>query len=412
MYARFFMLTFTLFVILAGNSQAFDFQNQFYGVKSSAMGHTYTGMDNNVEVVWLNPAFMSSFSSKGIIETGAHARRETGVFNYREPSLYQASTDNPVNISPYLYAVYKINERFALGLAFNNAFSEQIRWQEENWAGRFILREYFVNSQLIQPALSVKIIDGLHLGVGVFYVSANAGLQRSLPLRDANREANMRINGRAAAVGFNAGLAYSFSENVNVSLNYKSALSFTFEDNRPEITAPNSLMNFFPQPNKAEFTADMPAMLDLSGGIKINERLTAAWSTVFMIFDNSSTPRVDFQHQTDHLQNFSISRYRKNNLVAGIGASYKTSNYLILRGGSYYETRSADENFFAPVSAGLDRIAISAGASFLPVSGLYLDVSLVYIAGLTSDALYLPANFGGTYRSSVFVPGFSVGYGF
>lgn len=391
---------------------AFDFQNNIQGAKSNAMGLAYTGMDNNAEVVWLNPALMSSFTTKGILETGIHARSETAVFRYKEPSLYQASTDNPITIAPYLYSMYSINTRFSLGLAINKAFSEQTKWQEENWAGRFILRQYSINSQIIQPALSARITDGLYLGVGVFFVNSQLDMQRALPVRDHNREGNLALKGTGSAVGVNTGLFYRYSDQLNFRINYKSSINISFQDNNPDVIAPVSLSHFFPQDNASQITIQLPAILDISGGVEFTDRMKAAWYTNILFFNDSKTIRARFSQQSNYLNDFSISRNRNSSIVAGLGFSYQANNYLIFRGGSYYEGRNTNKDFFAPVAAGLQKLGLTGGVSFIPISGLYLDLSLIYLNGLQKNNQYLPASFGGTYRSSALIPGFSLGYSF
>jgi long-chain fatty acid transport protein len=90
---------------------------------------------------------------------------------------------------------------------------------------------------------------------------------------------------------------------------------------------------------------------------------------------------------------------------------------ITLRGGYYFDESPVQEGFFAPETPRNDSHGFTGGLSFNVNSKLSIDASFLYLKFEEVEASYdgyqengQAVPFGGTYKSSAFVPGLGVSY--
>ena len=74
----------------------------------------------------------------------------------------------------------------------------------------------------------------------------------------------------------------------------------------------------------------------------------------------------------------------KNSMTYRIGASYKTTDRLVLRAGVYYDQSPIRKKLYNPETPGMDKLGLSAGLTFEPYKGLQFDVAFFTFKGLAS----------------------------
>jgi long-chain fatty acid transport protein len=114
--------------------------------------------------------------------------------------------------------------------------------------------------------------------------------------------------------------------------------------------------------------------------------------------------------ETKLLRNYKDARtYR-------FGVQYQASESFTLRGGYYFDESPVQDGYFAPETPRNDSNGYTAGLTFKVGDHLEIDASFLYLQFDEVDASYdyfieptspigESSSFGGTYKSSVFVPG-------
>jgi len=381
-----------------------------HGIQSNGMSSVYSGNGNKAEWVWLNPAAMSDTLNKTVISTGMHVIMQSTKFQLKTPSMYQAATGNDFKYPAYLHFTTPVNERLNIGLSVNQAFSESINWQTENWAGRFIVNQMDLSTLVIQPALSYKIHPDIIFGAGLILVRAELLFNKAMPYRDQNREGSMEITGTSYGIGLNSGVQWQVNQNISLGLNYKSGSTIRFNNAQANFVAPASLQRFFAQENPLTVSWPLASVIDLTGRWKINDEFDLDWGLAYTLHSIMGDTGFEFDQSNELLEDFSIISNDKNRFILRAGVEYKPFIHFSFRAGSWFQKASADSEYLSPMRPYSDRIAFSTGMSLIPNNGFSIDLNFLFLAGITNNASYSPANFEGLYRTYLFLPGLGVSY--
>jgi len=138
----------------------------------------------------------------------------------------------------------------------------------------------------------------------------------------------------------------------------------------------------------------------------------SAYESLAVVFGNDTPDSVLLRNYRD------ASTYR-------FGLQYEASESFTLRGGYYFDESPVQSGYFAPETPRNDSNGYTAGLTFKVGDRLEIDASFLYLQFDEVDASYDyfvegsggPAglinqysSFGGTYKSSVFVPGLGITY--
>ena len=221
--------------------------------------------------------------------------------------------------------------------------------------------------------------------------------------------------------GWTASAMLKASENLTVGANYRSEIILSAEDGDATFeNVPNSPLTPF---SDTTFSADLPLPAELTMGLsyKHNDFLFAfdynmtywsAYESLAVVFGNDTPDSVLLRNYRD------ASTYR-------FGVQYEASESFTLRGGYYFDESPVQSGYFAPETPRNDSNGYTAGLTFKVGDRLEIDASFLYLQFDEVDASYDyfvegsggPAglinqysSFGGTYKSSVFVPGLGITY--
>ncbi len=397
-------------ILFSTSGRAIGYHPSLSGVQSSSMGSLYSGLNISPEAVWLNPAALSAMDSRYSLNMGLNFSQNVTKFQNSAPSLYQANSDNSVFLPYHIYFSASISERISIGFAFNTPYASRIKWQEENWIGRFLVKESEYLVTVYQPTVAFAITDNVHLGAGLIIARAGMSFKRAIPYRDSNREGSVAITDNALQYGVNAGIYLQPIEKVKIGLSFRSRLHFQFNNSNAQFSVPGSLQPFFPESVTAASSASTPALLDLTGGYQIAENTMLNAGVAFVFKRKTGDNSFRFTENNTYLLNINTQHAERNGVILRLGTEYGFTNFLFFRAGMYYQSATADKGFFFPANPDLNRLAFTAGGSFLAAPGLSIDLSIVYSEGLEKSAAFVPANFAGKYKSSSFIPGIGLSY--
>jgi long-chain fatty acid transport protein len=320
-------------------------------------------------------------------------------------------TENPWGTPFYFYGAARITDRLSAGLAINTPYGNSLSWGKE-WDGRFLIQDLSLKAIFYQPTVSYKINDWLGIGAGFVYATGDFDLTKAIPVTGANGDGSVNLNGSTSAMGFNAGVMLKPVEKLSIGIDYRSKINMEVSGADAKFTVPASLGGNFPADNKFSTTLPLPANLDLGISYDVSEKLMIGLSLNYVFWSVYDSLIFDFETNTAALPDSKNPRLYEDKLIVRVGGEYKINDKLAIRAGGYYDPSPVNEKYFSPETPSLNNLGLTAGLSFCPVEKLSIDLSFLYIMGMESDKQYTPDNFGGTYKSRVYIPGFGLTYNF
>ena len=260
-----------------------------------------------------------------------------------------------------------------------------------------------------------------------------------------------RLEGNAhMRVGFNVGIMYDICDKVTVGLSYRSKIkmrvkegeaSLNYANRRiedlfanmedllakygpmlnqlPGVTIPNSSI---PKYDEGTFHAELPLPSNTTLGVSYRptDRWELALDLQYVGWNAYDSLNVYFNEAELGIAPIKAEKDYKNSMTYRIGASYKTTDRLVLRAGVYYDQSPIRKKLYNPETPGMDKLGLSAGLTFEPYKGLQFDVAFLYIQGFSQHGKYPYKNvvtgademFEGKYKSTAFSPSIGISYRF
>ncbi len=406
---RNFMISALLLLAVTGNAFAGGYQVSLHGHKQIGMGLIGTSLSLDASAAFYNPGALVMMPDQFEVQAGVSGIFASTAFQMKQPSLYQAKTDNPPGTPFYFYVAGKITDRLAAGLAVNTPYGNSLAW-EDAWAGRFLIQEISLMAITIQPTISYKLTDHLSVGAGLIYAYGAVEMERALPVQGPDGEGRVNIEGSTSNYGFNAGVQYEHPAGIQIGLSYRSKIDMEVDDADALFSVPASLAGFFPAENKVAVSLPLPANLDFGLSYQVTPDLMVGMALNYVFWDVYEELHFDFETNTPSLQDSRNPREYSNSLILRIGGQYRVNESLFVRAGSYFDPSPANENYFSPETPSLNNLAFTGGLSFIPMPGLSIDLSLLYVIGMEQEMMYVPENFGGTYQSRAIIPGLGISF--
>ncbi|MEI3419931.1 MAG: outer membrane protein transport protein [Butyricimonas faecihominis] len=260
-----------------------------------------------------------------------------------------------------------------------------------------------------------------------------------------------RLEGNAhMRVGFNVGIMYDICDKVTVGLSYRSKIkmrvkegeaSLNYANRRiedlfanmedllakygpmlnqlPGVTIPNISI---PKYDEGPFHAELPLPSNTTLGVSYRptDRWELALDLQYVGWNAYDSLNVYFNEAELGIAPIKAEKDYKNSMTYRIGASYKTTDRLVLRAGVYYDQSPIRKKLYNPETPGMDKLGLSAGLTFEPYKGLQFDVAFLYIQGFSQHGKYPYKNvvtgademFEGKYKSTAFSPSIGISYRF
>lgn len=410
MRKSFLLLTFGLALWFTAHSGGFQVGLQ--GQRQTGMGLLGTGYLTGPSATFFNPGGMSFLEGKYSFSLGISPIVSTVAFQYEEPSLYEATTDNPVSLPFSLYGAGKITDRLSIGLGVYTPYGSTTVWGDD-WRGRHIVQDISLMAIYFQPTVSYQISDKLGFGVGFVYAYGDVELNKGFPLQNTNgEEGQINIKGTDSNFGFNAGIYFEASERLSLGATYRSEIMMQVEGGDATFDVPMSLSASFPPANRFDANLPMPASVNFGAGYQVNEKLTLGFDLNYVFWSSYESLDFDFAENTASLEDISQPKNYSDGAIYRIGGEYVANHLWTIRAGFYYDSPVVDDEYYAPETPDAVKLGYTAGFSFYPNEKISIDASFLYVQGIERTVNYAPENFGGTYKYNALIPGIGINYQF
>lgn len=404
------VLIFTLVFSMAITAiYAGGYQVRLQGQRQTGMGLIGTSLYGDASNLFYNPAGLSNINEQYSFSAGM-----SHIFNkvaFRLENTHNTVyNDNPVGTPFYFYGSAKITNDLAFGLGAYTPYGSAAVWGDD-WIGAGLVQDLELKAVFIQPTLSYRFGDILSIGAGFVYAIGDVELNRALPFNSPGVNGQANLSGRAEGMGYNVGVLVTPNQQWSFGVNYRSEVIMSVDDGEGMFRVPESLAGLIPAENSFTSELPMPANLDVGFSFQVNSKLLLAAEINYVFWDTYDTLKFEFEKIPETL-NSSNPRLYSNSLITRIGAEYKVSDLLTIRGGAYYDPTPTNKDYFTPETPSLNTIGLTLGVSVYPTENFAVEISYLHLETQADTRSYVPANFTGEYKSRTMIPGVGLRYNF
>lgn len=423
--------------LAAGQAEAAGFQLKENSVK--AQGRSYAGSavaEGDTSVVVNNPAAMTTFegttvqSDVTVIDLGFQFKGSgfagTGTPLARPLTGGDGGGAGGVTPVPAMSAIHKFDNGVAVGAMISAPFGLKTEY-DRGWVGRYqALKSEVKTVDLTLSAAYEVVPDRLSVGVGFIYEKVDVTLSRAVDFgsilafssvpgfapQSADGEAS--ITGGDHGLGYILGATFSPTDKLKVGISHRSELDHELEGDA-DWTVPGSARTVFNGIGRSTLFNDgkvnakltTPSITTISASYAVTDSLSVMADYANTDWSSVREVRIDFVNpDPDSVEDFSWT----DTTFMSIGAEWKMSDALTLRGGFAYDETPTSFHTRTPRLPDEDRRWYSMGVTWqasdaLQVTGAYTfidpDTPKIGILDSTRHALY------GEFDSSVHLFGVS-----
>lgn len=447
------------------------YQVNAQSTKQAGMGHVGAAMKLGAESMHFNPAGLAFMNKNIDLSAGVSGVFANAKFTMKDG--YTAKTDNAPSTPMYVYAGFKIYDFLAAGVSINTPYGSGINWGK-NWKGSHLVQNINLKAFNIQPTVSWKILDNLSIGAGLMMefgnielnraliapgamtgmmngmIAANPALGQLIPPAitegmakyDDVAAASVLLNGKAGMkLGFNVGAMYDLNEKITIGVSYRSkvmarvkegniALEYANEaDLKGLLTQVNTMLGQIgqkpiniPALDQGTFSAELPLPDNWNVGVTYmpTDRWILSGEVQFVGWGAYKALDVRFSPSSlSQFNQFAPKNYH-NTRIYRLGAQFGATSRLDVRLGAYLDESPVKDNYLNPETPSMDKLGITAGLSFRPISPLSIDLAFSYVTGFGRDGSYtdkdiltgMDRTFSGHYDVYALMPAIGVSYSF
>jgi long-chain fatty acid transport protein len=368
-------------VPVAGRGAGLELREQ--GAAAISLSDAVTARFDHPSTVYFNPAGMAFLEG---LQVSAGITLVFPQFTYRDPDgeFPSASNTNAVVPPPHLYASWRINEMWAVGLSLNVPFGLGIDWPDD-FAGRHISQGSAMNVFLINPNVAIRPIENLSIAVGIQLMPGTVEIRRTFGFVSAGgalEEGGVQLGGVGFGVGGNLGIMYRPLDWLYLGYFYRSRVQMEFEGDA-HFTVPDSVRDrsvFHDQPVKA--SATLPDYMTFGIGFQVAEDWYIETDLDVTIWSTVDSIDIEFPEDASGQLSESVREDWVTTVTPRLGVEWtalRGDHTLKVRFGGGYDMVPAPNHTLSPLLPDSQRIYGSAGLGWTwERVGLGLDLGFMY----------------------------------
>jgi len=356
---------------------------------ASGLGNAYAGQAaaaTDASTVFFNPAGMTYLPDRQLVLVGHLIKPEAEFSGSSTIGGGNGGDAGGLTFVPNAYFAARLTPDVVLGVGMNAPFGLKTEY-DSAWAGRTQAIKSELKTINLNPSIAWKASEAISLGAGVSIQYAEATLTNASPA------GLVTVDGDDYGWGFNLGAIWQVSETTRVGLAYRSEVDYTLEG-----TVTFSGVPALNGPVTADTT--LPDSASLSLFHKLDDRWEVLADVTWMgwtDFDELRILRTSGALVGVTPENWDDS-YRYS-----LGANYRFSDKLILRGGVAYDETPVSDTYRTARIPDEDRTWIAFGAQYKlsDKSAFDFGYAHLFVKDADIDKLEGPVRLTGTYDSSV-----------
>ena len=304
-----------------------------------------------------------------------------------------------------------------------------------------------LNRSLIAPGAMSGLAGKLTAGNPALGAMIPQQLKEVMAKYDYVSAASVGLKGDAGVrLGYNIGAMFDVNEKITIGASYRSkvmakvkegdiALDYANElEFKGLLQQVNGLLGQLqglpgvpekievPELDKGTFSAELPLPSVWSVGVTYcpAARWTLSGEVQFIGWGAYNSLIVNFS-PAEELGKHDINapKHYKNSRTYRIGGRFAATSRLDVRLGAYLDETPVEDDYLNPETPSMNKLGITAGLSFRPLTNFSVDVAFSYVTGFGRDGSYTdldllgqPRTFGGHYDTVALMPAIGVSYAF
>ncbi len=394
------------------------YQINLEGLRQMAMGGAGSAWVWDASTIFYNPGGVARLKTLQAYGSIMNINPSTAYGNTTGSTRSVAQSFTTFNF--YFGGTVKKDSRLGLGLGIYTPFGNGLKW-EDGWTGRFLTQEVQLRTIFVQPTVSYKLGEFLSVGAGFIYANGTFMLRNAIPVQQygagytygPNADGGVDMRGQGNGVGFNLGLHFKPSDNLQVGLTYRSQVNMNVGGGNATFYVPTSLKTEFPN-GQFETSLPLPQVASLGIGFRPlgSDKLTICANVDYTGWNSFDSLVINFKQHTDQLKDQHVPRHYKNTTTYRLGGTYKISKVVSAMAGASYDQSPTVQGFVSPDLPDYDRVNISFGASVRPAKRITLLAACEFTATPKHAVTYDFGNFNGTYTTQAITVGIGAHYNF
>ncbi len=346
-------LSIFLFLSIIFSNKAFATGFAVDSHSASGLANSYAGSSTGVHDIgdsFFNPAILSEVKTNVLAMSASYLNIKVDDDNanaqYRNSSLVEGTRNDNAGVKaliPAFFFATPINNKTTFGISTTIPFGLSTKY-DQNWVGRYHAIETTIETANINPSLSYKLNQNLSVGAGLQAQYFKATLTKMVDI--ASHQLVNTTPGTLDAIGesigddwgygFNLGLKYKATDDLDIGIGYRSKIKHKIEGRVRVKSA--TLSN-----PSSDFNALITTPETLIFGFKYNltDRLLLAQDTSWTRWSRLKSLDINATDVSTLSEKTELGW--KDSWKYTIGLNYQLNDKWLLRSGLAYEEGAVDK---------------------------------------------------------------------
>lgn len=296
------------------------------------------------------------------------------------PNATDPTDPTPV---PHLYVAYKMPETpLSFGVGITSPFGLAAEYND-SWFGRYDSTKVELQTINVSPVVAIKLSDQFSIGGGIDFQYAASKLVSALPNPlaiggpSAATDGRFESQGDDFSIGYNVGVLYKTAGNrLTIGAHFRSEIDHSIEGTAKTsgLTGPLASAN---GSVGASAELDLPARASIGAAYEvIDDRLTLLADVTWYHWSDAKEARIKFADgSADAVRPANF----RDALSFAIGAEYRFSDDLTVRGGFRYDQTPTVDETRDTTFPDSDRFWLAVGATYNVKKRLKIDLAYTHV---------------------------------
>jgi len=346
---------------------------------ASAVGYATVGsavLAEDAGVVFYNPAGMAALGRAQATAGSALLVPRIAMSN-RGSALSDGTPvtgndgGNPIGptLIPYAHAATPVLDgRLWLGFSVTAPFGLASKYAD-GWFGRYDSQKAELRDIALMPGVAYAMADWLSVGANLIVERASAELTQAVHIAPG-LDARSELKGDGWAYGVQVGVRVRLTPGTQLGLSYRSRMEHRL-DGRARLSLPAMVLS--DQPGRASF--GLPSILRAGVSHDVTDALTLLGEVDWYGWRAFDALRVAQAGRPDAVTPYGY----RNSFALGLGARYRWSDDLVLRGGVQYIRTPTATPLRTTSNPDADTYGVGGGFGYAFSDRLSLDAAVNYV---------------------------------
>ncbi len=412
MYKKF---TTALLLILIASSVSFasGFQINESGARAMGMAGAFAGLADDPSALYFNPAGITQLKGTHFV-AGVTFISPSATFRGPSPAIDEYSMKSQLFTPINFYITHQLSDDLYVGLGVNNQYGLGTLW-DDNWIGKDVAIDTEIKTFYFTPVIAYKVTDNLSVSAGPVFAWGDVKIVRYASLYPFQGDAKVSLKGDGTAWGFTAGILYKPLDVLQLGLSFRSQTKFKFTGDA-STDGPAALASELPS---GGITSEVTMPMNITFGAALFPTKDLTVTADFQYVGWSSYDKLAVSFDSNPSLNISLPRDYQDSYIIRLGAEYKVTGDLALRGGILYDKNPVKDQYVDPILPDADRIGLNIGLGYKITQNVSVDLAYFFLRfnerTVTNSLIYYtPGNaaLNGTYNSYAHLIGVNFSYNF